>query len=821
MAGGGGLQYIWELIDKISPVLAKVDKAVAQSTAKVEGLKKSAAGLDTVMGKEVAGLEKAAKAAERYAKSVEQVQKRSADAHRSMESQFRAGGRYGPFSEYWYQQQRAIEAANREGDAFWSKQRARAGGSGGGMGGGVLMDPRGRLRHRNGRFAPMGGGPGMIEAAVGGHYVWGGLKRVGRILASEDILHIQRQMKSAGVAESDITAARAEATRVAALFPNVSTSEALDLASDLRAIFPAHGDKSSQAIATEHLAAVAKKMSFLRSYEGGKHAATGDAALKEMMAGARSAEMFGKTSPEEFSRFLDWAIASKTAFGKTLSLQQMNTAQRQAVTSLMNVDEKFRFGAFNALVQTMGQRAGTALQSYSQKIVSGLNWKKGGLAELAGLGLAGPDGKPNEALARLASKDPTQAVMQMVGAIKAKYGDDPIKLQQSLARLMGERTAAAFPMEVVQNLARLESMWKQVEAAYEAQRKAEGGGWFGASAGTEITAISKAWDDLRNKMTEPINPAVIWGLQKVRETMKGLGDFFEKHPVIAGAAASTLALGATAATLAGIRLGWGMLRYGPAALAALAGAGGAGLGAGAGAAAGWAARGAGFGGFLLGAGKWLGINAIKGGIWGIIGLAIGEALQNKEFQAGIAGFVRDHGKAGADWLENNKAHQKRVADYDAAQKQFDANGGYQALWDSLTPPKVWSDQPGTGFSPGRLWRSFWAGNDTGWDRFGADVDTTAGIAADMMARGATPAMPNLDANRPAIWGAAAAGAGAVGTGGVPAAEAQREIAVRSLVDVNVRAENGITVNYTGPLDGPKNVPIRGEASRGESAAVTK
>ena len=40
-------------------------------------------------------------------------------------------------------------------------------------------------------------------------------------------------------------------------------------------------------------------------------------------------------------------------------------------------------------------------------------------------------------------------------------------------------------------------MWKQVEAAYEAQRKAEGGGWLGASAGTEITAISKAWDDLR------------------------------------------------------------------------------------------------------------------------------------------------------------------------------------------------------------------------------------------------------------------------------------------------------------------------------------
>lgn len=816
MSGGGALQYVWELIDRISPVLAKVDKAVASSTAKIEGLKKSAGGLDTVMGKEVAGLDKAAKAAERYAKSVEQAQKRSADAHRSMERNTRAGGRYGPFSEYWYQQQRAIDAAHREGDAFWSKQRARAGGSGGGMGGGVLMDPRGRLRHRNGRFAPMGGGPGLIEAAVGGHYVWGGLKRVGRILASEDILHIQRQMASAGVAAGDIGAARAEASRVAALYPNVSTAEALDLASDLRAIFPAHGGKSSQAIATEHLAAVAKKMSFLRSYDGGKHAGTGDAALKEMMAGARSAEMFGKTSPEEFARFLDWAIASKTAFGKTLSLQQMNTAQRQAVTSLMNVDEKFRFGAFNALVQTMGQRAGTALQSFSQKVTSGLNWKKTGLAEAAALGLAGPDGKPNEALARLTAKDPQQAVMQIIGAMKAKYGDDPIKLQQSIARLMGERTAAAFPLEVLQNLSRLESMWKQVEAAYEAQRKAEGGGWLGASAGTEITAISKAWDDLRNKMTEPINPAVVWGLQKVRETMKGLGDFFEKHPAVAGAAASTLALGAAATTLGVMRLGWSMLRFGPGALAGLAGAGGSGLGAGAAGAAGGAIAGTALT-------RALGM-LIKGAIWGLIGAAVYGVLTDESFTKDVlpesaAGLVNGLRKRTIDWWKGNQAHADRVADYGAADKVFEANGGYQGLWDSLAPPKVWSDQPGTGFDLGRLWRSFWAGNDTGWDRPMRGFPTESLYATGMMLRDLPAPPPVLSADRPAIW-SGVPGAG-VQTGIAPAAEAQREIAVRSLVDVNVRADRDLTITYNGPIDGPKTVPIKGEASRGESAAVTK
>ena len=807
MAGGKSLEYIWELIDKISPVLAKIDKQMAASQAKADALKKSAAGLDTTYAKQASHLEKAAAAATKYAEAVKRVQKAEHESATAMERTRQTGGYRG---YTWAMGQRAVEAANRDGDAYWGKRLAQ--GSAHGGPGGVMMDGRGRLRHRNGRFAPMGGGPGMIEGVVGGHYLMGGLRRVGRFLTAEDILHVERQMAAAGVSETDVRAARAEASRVAALYPNISTAEALEMGSDLRAIFPAHGGKSSQSIATAHLASVARKMSFLRSYEGGKHAKTGDAAMKELMAGARSAEMFGKTSPEEFDRYLDWAIASKTAFGKTLSLQQMNTAQRQAVTAMMNVDEKFRFGAFNALVQTMGQRAGTALQSFSQKVTSGIGWKKLGLAEVAALGFAGPDGKPNDALARLAAKDPQQAVMALFGAMKSKYGDDPVKLQQSIARLMGERTAAAFPMEVIQNLSRLESMWAQVQAAYEAQQKAQGGGWLGKDATTEIGAIAKSWNDLVNKVAEPMNPGVVWGLQKVRETLKGLGDFFEKHPALAATAGSAVALGAAAATFGALRLGWSMLSFGPGALRGLA-VGGAGLGE--------AALGAGAGAAMAGGAtalvRALGF-ALKMSLWAAAAAALHQLATSQEFTDDVlpkpaADLVNGVRKQTQDWWANNEDYQKRkkVIEDDLARREA---GGQSGFWGS-----IWNGVSGwfrDQMSPGA---DYWVQRNP--EQFG--LGAVPLYAHGMMLRGAgAQTAPALDSDRPALWGSAvAAEGGAAGGGSVPAAEAQREIAVRTAVDVSVSAGQDLVVRYEGPIGGPSSVPLKGEASRGESAPVKK
>ena len=810
MAGGGrSLEYIWELIDKISPVLAKIDKQMAASQAKADALKKSAAGLDTAYAKQASHLEKAASAATKYAEAVKRVQKAEHDSATAMERMRQTGG-YRGYS--WQMGQRAVEAANREGDAYWSKRMAQGGAHGGP--GGVMMDGRGRLRHRNGRFAPMGGGPGLIEGVVGSHYLMGGLRRVGRFLTAEDILHIERQMASAGVSPEDVRAARIEASRVAGLYPNISTAEALEMGSDLRAIFPAHGGKTSQAIATEHLAAVARKMSFLRSYEGGKHAKTGDAAMKEMMGAARSAEMFGKTSPEEFNRYLDWAIASKTAFGKTLSLQQMNTAQRQSVTAMMNVEEKFRFGAFNALVQTMGPRAGTGLQTFANKMSSGINWKKIGLTELGLLGLAGPDGKPNEALSRLVAKDPQQAVMQIIGAMKGKYGDDPIKIQQSIGRLLGDRTAMAFTQETVQNLSRMESMWALVKAAYEAQQRAQGGGWLGKDATTEIGAVAKAWNDLVNKVAEPLNPGVIWGLQKVRETLKGMGDFFEKHPALAAAAGSAVALGAAAATFGALRLGWSMLNFGPGIMQRLAlggvGAGEAVLGAGAGAAAAapFAAR-------LV---RVLGF-ALKTAFWGAAAAAAVELVTSDQFADDYlpkpaADFVKGIRRRTVDWWSNNEDYQKRksLIEADLARREAQGQPGF---WGSIyNGVSGWfRDQ----MNPGA---DYWVQRNPAMYGLGPD----ALYAQGMMLRGAGVASaPLFDPGRPALFGAAvAAEGGAAGGGGsVPAAEAQREIAVRTAVDVSVSAGQDLVVRYEGPIGGPSSVPLKGEASRGESAPVKK
>lgn len=813
MASSRTVQYIFELIDKITPnskklaqsaaeaekKLANMGKATTEAEAKLKRLGQSVADTERSLSK--VGTARPEQTYERVAQAADKASRSTAELSRQ-QSRFAFGAKDGPFSPSWYRQAR-LENQQLERQLAAS---ARRGGGGALIGGGV--DRHGRMRHRDGRFMPMGFGSGsVVEGAVTAHLMRRMLAMTGgTLMKSEDVLHIERQMAAVGTDPRDIKAAVTASSRIASLYRNLNQAEVLGLSQELRGIF------GTQAEANLHLEPIAKKLSFLRAYEGGKHGAKGAQAITELLAAAQSAELAGKIHEPEFSQHLDWLVAAKTTSGERLSIKQMLTAQKQALGAMMGVDDSFRYGTFTALVQAMGVKAGSSFQAFSNKMVSGLNWKKLGLQEGSDLGLWKEGERPEQsAIAKIAKTKPDMAALEIMRAIGEKYGSDPATIRTHLARLMGTTNAAAFPQEVINNWSRILKEWESIKKAHDAQVKG-GLSFFDDDALKNLDAVHKSWDDLLQKLTRPLNPAVNWALTKTHGILDWLGRFFERHPAIATAAA-----GAGMAAMAGAGLFLG--RYGLQAMGLWGLRGGAGLLGGAlqgAAGAGLAAVGAG-GGVL----KLLGgavATVLRGSIIGVLAYAAGMLLTS-DFAKGI---YKDVG----DWMENNKDWQKRKADYDKAEKDFDARAAAgedvgtmqnfgRKLWDSISK---WMFP--TAFDAGP----------------GFDAESLMGMG--MMMRGlprpayAMPSSPlgyyptvaDIQPNDPRFsFNGATSGIppASAGAGGIPQSEATKEVTVRTTIDP-IKIENGeLRVKYEGPLGGDTSVQIRAPSPRGESAPVNK
>ncbi len=224
----------------------------------------------------------------------------------------------------------------------------------------------------------LGGGLGLAAGAAT-------LSIYGKIVdKGNELVAVQRKMLQAGVANNEMLEATAKAYDMAAKFKNTNVVENLKLINDARSTF------GSQHDATHHIEEFIKANSFLKAYEGGRHAG-GKSLEGEIIAAMKSGEIAGKISPEDMKEHVAQLVAMKVAYGDNVKIRDYLAAQRTAKVSLRNTSDEFRYGMFPALVQENGVNAGTMLMTAFNKIVAGSGNRTQSIRQMLDAGILNED----------------------------------------------------------------------------------------------------------------------------------------------------------------------------------------------------------------------------------------------------------------------------------------------------------------------------------------------------------------------------------------------------------------------------------------------
>jgi hypothetical protein len=243
------------------------------------------------------------------------------------------------------------------------------------------------LHHMQGKIAK--GFREMNSAVIG----MSGILASGRMLSAMGSLidkggewvRVTRNMTMAGVSFKDNFEAQRKAIEAAAKYPNISQTEALKIANDLRGVL------GTQAGSNEHLEPLIRSGAFLRAAQGSEHGGRNFEGLnRELIAAIKSGEISGKIDGPELQAHINQLTAMKLAFGDQVKIGDYLKAQRAAGAALRNANDSFRYGMFPAMVQEFGAGAGTMLMTAWNKVVAGVTNRTGSLEKMAELGLLNP-----------------------------------------------------------------------------------------------------------------------------------------------------------------------------------------------------------------------------------------------------------------------------------------------------------------------------------------------------------------------------------------------------------------------------------------------
>lgn len=129
-------------------------------------------------------------------------------------------------------------------------------------------------------------------------------------------------------------------------------------------------------------------MSFMKTFEGGKHAGNASSVVHEFESSIRGSELAGRLKPEEMADWLTRSVKTSIAYGVTPS--QMLAAQRAGGTAFLGLNEH-GLAAFSAYTQEQKQRAGVQLMSFVSRMVGGTGQSWMSNEALRGLGLINED----------------------------------------------------------------------------------------------------------------------------------------------------------------------------------------------------------------------------------------------------------------------------------------------------------------------------------------------------------------------------------------------------------------------------------------------
>lgn len=425
-----------------------------------------------------------------------------------------------------------------------------------------------QLLNVNAHVNQLQGGLNRLKVAIGGAFAVAGgvaiLGTMGKMVEhGHELVKIQADMAQAGVKAADIQEATAKAWEMTAQNKNMSAVEVMKLINDGRMTF------GSQRDATHHVDDFVQAQSFLKAYQGGKHAGHGEGLMREINAAMKSGELAGKISPAEMQEHVKQLVAMKVAYGEGVKVTDYLTAQRAGGVSLRNTKDEFRYGTFPALVQENGSGAGVMLMTAFNKIAAGTGNREKSLGLMRDIGLL-EDGKYKNTKkgAELTSPDgikgasafaanPHKWVMEVFKPLVDKVTTDPIKQAQMISGMFPDRNAAKLLTEILQQSPKFEKDGRLMQEAY---KKQDGKGYVDNSYGGQKQAFNAQVDNLQQILGGAMVGPATEALKKLNEALSGMAQWAKaaEHAdkikgigiAIAGLGAALVGTGVTALVIA-------------------------------------------------------------------------------------------------------------------------------------------------------------------------------------------------------------------------------------------------------------------------------
>lgn len=414
----------------------------------------------------------------------------------------------------------------------------------------------------------------LAEAYLGSHFTAALTAKAAR--AAVENVHEQVRMEAAGMTPAEIKEAEEVAGRLSGEFKGVSQTTILHLLRNARSIV-GDFDEAAKIIAP-----------LLKTYVVAKsaHPERGEELEADFDKLVKGMEIKGVTQDmAKFTHYLDGMAKALNVFGDTLrptDYYEMFKYGRQATQSL---SDEFMLMVAPTLAQELGGTgAGKALSSFFQTIVGG-KMKASAANELLKYDLLDRSKikiskagivthvDPGAVLgADIASASPYRWVNEVFLPALAKKGvTDPQKIQQLIAIMFQQGTAAQLTSIFATQQARIEKDKHLVEGAQGAeayklfQAKDPATAWHG---------VTEQFTNLLQVTASPLVPKAVAGMNALAASLAGLTAAASHH---APAASGLLSMGVTAAggmtaTVAGkllklpwlARLGMGLGRFVPA-----------------------------------------------------------------------------------------------------------------------------------------------------------------------------------------------------------------------------------------------------------------
>lgn len=402
------------------------------------------------------------------------------------------------------------------------------------------------------------GGLNNLKVALGGVFAIaagvGLAKGMGELVSKgSDLVHIQEQMRAAGIANKDIADATAKAWEVSGKVGTVGVSRALEMIKELRGVF---GDTQH---AQEFALDFAKSQTVIDAVTKGRN-------KDQVFDAAKAIELRGQAfDPVKFRHEIDLMTKAVTAYGGKVTPADMFQFMKYSRGASFGYSEDFMFRVAPALIQEGGASSvGTALKSLDQAIVGGKLSNKAAL-EFMKYGLLDSSKVDFDKVGRVKrvhpgaiqnaaefSQNPYVWVQSTLVPALQRGGikfDNPAAVREILATLFGNRTAEWIAAILTTQKQRID---KEIEIAGSAKGLDAFDALKDKDPSVAMKSFTTAWNNLLTAMGSPLVESSVQALNAISSAINSMSQFVAAHPeavkiiglTLAGLAAGLAAIGA-------------------------------------------------------------------------------------------------------------------------------------------------------------------------------------------------------------------------------------------------------------------------------------